>query len=127
MLKLFVYGTLKQNLVNSYLLEGQKYLGQHLLDDYKLVIVSGAKYNFPTLVKEQGSKVSGELYLVSPTVFKLIRQIEAGYSIVEKDGIVFFEMGKELLSKVYKIPLAPTQDKIYTFTKSHEVKLQRVK
>lgn len=127
MIKLFVYGTLKKGFVNHFVLEEQKYLGEYILNNHKLLLILGDRYNVPSIVKDDAGKVKGELYLVTPSVFKLVSQMETGYNITEENGVYWFTMPQDMLNRLNPIPLVSDENKVYNFKKTNEIKLKRVK
>ena len=92
--KVFVYGTLKQNQPNHYMLENggpdladfqstteefqpAKFIGQaHTKEKYPLVIAS--KFNIPYLLDQPGTghQIHGEIYLVNDLLLKILDDFE---------------------------------------------------
>lgn len=80
-IRIFVYGTLKRGFYNHYLIENEKFLGEHCVYGYTLYEVPGFAY--PFMVKSDGGFVKGEVWEVAMDVFEIIRRMEesAGYRV----------------------------------------------
>ena len=70
---LFVYGTLKKDKENSFLLESEKFIGYaSTLEKYPMLKKKDIYYPFLLNKPTEGNIISGELYLVSnKTLFEL--------------------------------------------------------
>lgn len=101
MFKLFVYGTLKRGYELHRVISGQidsQFLGEKTIDDYTLYDIG-----CPIAIKEKGSQVNGEIWLVNKRVYKRIRNIElgAGYKEIMEYGLIFYIYPKECLNSFY--------------------------
>ena len=75
---LFVYGTLKRGHRLHGILEGQKYLGEHMTAPNFDILDYGDGI-FPIVVqKKKGFKIKGEVYEVNSAIFQLTDSIEIG-------------------------------------------------
>ena len=73
---LFVYGTLRQGKSRNYLLKGLNYKKAILYDFRKL---KNENFNFPIIIKENKSKVYGEIYFdIDEELIKQLDEIEGG-------------------------------------------------
>jgi len=64
--KILVYGTLKMNGWNHRLIEDAKYIGDDVVDGYKL-FYSGGPGSFPYAIPDEHSKMRGEVFDVTPS------------------------------------------------------------
>lgn len=81
---LLVYGSLRKGMYNHGLLEGAEYKGVKLIKGYALY---DSGFGYPYAVKEDGSIMATELYLVDSETFYRIAYMEmaAGYYCAEYD------------------------------------------
>lgn len=82
MKNLFVYGTLRQGKSRNYLLKGLNYKNAILHDFRKL---KNERFDFPIILKENNSKVYGEIYFdINERLIKQLDEVEGGGSLYHR-------------------------------------------
>ena len=82
MKNLFVYGTLRQGKSRNYLLKGLNYKNAILHDFRKL---KNERFDFPIILKENNSKVYGEIYFdISKGLLEQLDEIEGGRNLYHR-------------------------------------------
>lgn len=90
---LFVYGSLISHNSHHYLLEGSKFVGRAILENYGLYKIAW----YPGIVLKEGSKVLGEVYEVDENTLKKIDEFEGEGELYKREKIkVILENKKEL-------------------------------
>jgi len=79
--KVFVYGTLKTDYGNNRLLEGAEYLGEDIVDGYKMFYSYGVG-TFPVITEADG-KIKGEVWKIDPN--RHLRDLDA----LEGEGYMY--------------------------------------
>lgn len=72
-MKVFVYGTLKSGYGNNRLLQGAEYLGEDIVNGYKMFYSYGTG-SFPVITEADG-KIKGEVYKIDPN--RHLRDLDA--------------------------------------------------
>ena len=97
---LFVYGTLKNDKENSFLLENEKFIGYaSTLEKYPMLKKKDIYYPFLLNKPSEGNIISGELYLVSNNKFLELDRFEG--SEYYRDEIEVICVGNVMKASVY--------------------------
>lgn len=80
----FVYGTLKSGMSNSYLLDNSLLVGPYQTDPEYTMVDLG---HFPAVILSGSSSIKGEVYLVDQSVFEDLDSLE-GYPTFYDRGLV---------------------------------------
>lgn len=131
----FVYGTLKQGYWNNRLLETCKFISEGLLPDHKAYYY-GSVGSFPFVEENEGTSVSGEVYLINSNTLANLDRLE-GYSgpnrhsfylrktskIHTNDGVldnVYYYCGNShrhhLDDRMVEVPM---ENGVYTWARTH--------
>ena len=96
--EIFVYGTLKKDHGNHYLIKDCELVtDNHVLEDYKLV---GIQTYYPAMIKSKGDKVVGEVYKVKDSrVIEQVRQLEHSYLEETYDGLTYYIFDEERINR----------------------------
>ncbi|WPX08466.1 gamma-glutamylcyclotransferase family protein [Anaerocellum danielii] len=95
---LFVYGSLLSHNSHNFLLNGCKFIGKAILEDFGLYKVSW----YPAIVPKENSKVLGEVYQIDPSTLKKIDEFEdEGELYKRKEVEVVLEKGDILKAWTY--------------------------
>tara|TARA_R110000824_G_scaffold261358_3_gene449966 strand:+ start:265 stop:630 length:366 start_codon:yes stop_codon:yes gene_type:complete len=76
-MRVFVYGTLKNGGVGHIFcdLQSQRFIGEAIVSDMALFLVSGVGFNFPAMTHGEG-RVSGEVYEIDAATFDSMCRFE---------------------------------------------------
>ena len=74
MTEIFVYGTLKKGGSNHQFIKHSDFVRHEVLEDHAIYIPNG--FAFPVLLKEEGSKVYGEVYHVTSSTLARLDMLE---------------------------------------------------
>jgi len=102
---LFVYGSLLSHNSHHHLLEGNRFIGNAILEDYALYKIAW----YPGIIPKKGAKVLGEVYEIDKNTLKIIDEFE--------------DEGELYQRKKVKITLENKQKlEAWTYIYLHEVK-----
>jgi len=95
-MKLFVYGSLKKGEYNHFLLRNSKFLYKQTMVDFTLYDTT---YGYPAAVQSKDNYIVGEVYEITPDVYRTIKNLEtgAGYEEMVIDDTLIFYFSKETL------------------------------
>lgn len=95
--KVFIYGTLKQNRGNSWLMTDAKYLGEcTTVGNYSLYV-----QGLPFLVEGEGPTVKGELYEVNDFVMNYLDKFEGHPNFYKRSPITVLKNNKKVKAETY--------------------------
>ena len=92
---LFVYGTLKRNYSNSYLLQTAQYLGEGRTQEQYAMYVQGIPYVLKT---EQRYCIHGELYAISTETLKRLDALEGHPDWYRREQVAIVDANNQIIT-----------------------------
>ena len=92
---MFVYGTLKKNFPNSYLLQSAQYLGEGRTRDKYALYVQGIPY---VLKSEQRYCIHGELYNIDDKTLRRLDKLEGHPDWYYREQVAILDANKQVLT-----------------------------
>lgn len=104
MILIFVYGSLKKEFQNNYLLENSKYIGEAYTYNFYTMIGTKSKA-FPYIINNYpdriGTRIKGEVYEISETILEKLDKLEGHPDIYTRKNIYVITAEGNITVMVY--------------------------